>query len=75
MIGSMVLYVFVLRSAIPVQDLLVCQEAAEPVLKAIDQLLLSVKTIEGAVDKLELDSREMMLAMGLDKQPKPRLTF
>lgn len=57
------------------QGLLVCQEAAEPVFKAIDQLLLNVETIERAVDQLELDSRAMMLAMGLDKQPKPRLSF
>lgn len=57
------------------QGLLVCQEAAEPVFNAIDQLLQNVETIERAVDKLELDSREMMLAMGLDKQPQPRLSF
>ena len=57
------------------QGLLVCQEAAEPVFAAIDQLEHNVGTIEKAIDDLELESRQMMLHLGLDRQPKPRLSF
>ena len=42
---------------------------------AIDQLEHNVGMIEQAVDELELESRQMMLHLGLDKKPKPRLSF
>ena len=55
------------------QGLLVCQEAAQPVFTAIEQLEDNVAMIEEAINKLEMESRQMMLHLGLDKQPQPRL--
>lgn len=48
-----------------VQGLLVCQEAAEPVLEAIAKLEQHMGTIEAAVTQLEHDSKQVMQQLGL----------
>ena len=42
------------------QDLLVCQEAAQPVLEAIAKLEKNVDVIEDAIAGLESDSKQLM---------------
>lgn len=49
------------------EDLLVCQEAAEPVLEAIAKLEQNMTTIESAVSQLELESKQVMQQLGLAK--------
>lgn len=50
-----------------VQDLLVCQEAAEPVLEAIAKLEQNMSTIESAVSQLEHESKQVMQQLGMAK--------
>ena len=50
-----------------VQDLLVCQEAAEPVLEAIAKLEQNMTAIESAVSQLEHESKQVMQQLGLVK--------
>lgn len=50
-----------------VQDLLVCQEAAEPVLEAIAKLEQNMTAIESAVLHLERESKQIMQQLGLAK--------
>ena len=45
---------------VSMQDLLVCQEAAQPVLEAIAKLEKNVEVIEDAIAGLELDSKQLM---------------
>ena len=52
------------------QELLVCQEAAQPVLDAISKLEQSMGIIEEAVTQLELDSARAMLQLGLTTETK-----
>ena len=49
------------------QDLLVCQEAAERVLEAIAKLEQSMTAIESAVLHLEHESKQVMQQLGLAK--------
>lgn len=49
------------------EDLLVCQEAAEPVLEAIAKLEQNMTTIESAVSQLELESKQVMQQLWLAK--------
>ena len=48
-----------------VQDLLVCQEAAEPVLEAIAKLEQNMAAVESAVSQLEHESKQVMQQLGL----------
>lgn len=48
-----------------VQELHVCQEAAQPVLEAISMLERNMDHIESAVSRLELDSKHLMQQLGL----------
>ena len=48
------------RSMCGMQDLLVCQEAAQPVLEAIAKLEKNVDIIEDAIAVLESDSKQLM---------------
>lgn len=54
-----------LLTAMMLQGLLVCQEAAEPVLEAIAKLEQHMSTIEAAVTQLEHDSKQVMQQLGL----------
>ena len=47
------------------QGLLVCQEAAQPVFEALAKLELNVDVIEGAIAKLELQSKQLMQQLNL----------
>ncbi|KAL0035395.1 hypothetical protein WJX77_004578 [Trebouxia sp. C0004] len=49
------------------EDLLVCQEAAEPVLEAIAKLEQNLAVIESAVSQLEHESKQVMQQLGLAK--------
>ncbi|KAL0020383.1 hypothetical protein WJX79_002660 [Trebouxia sp. C0005] len=49
------------------EDLLVCQEAAEPVLEAIAKLEQNMTAIESAVLHLERESKQIMQQLGLAK--------
>ncbi len=51
-----------------VQDLLVCQEAAEPVLEAIAKLDHNMTAIENVVSQLEHESKQVMQQLGLVKE-------
>ncbi len=49
------------------QDLLVCQEAAEPVIEAIAKLEQNMTAIENAVSQMEHESKQLMQQLGLAK--------
>lgn len=47
------------------QELLVCQEAAQPVVEAISKLESSMDNIESAVSRLDLESKQLIEHFGL----------
>lgn len=47
------------------QELLVCQEAAQPVIEAISKLESSMDKIESAVSRLDLESKQLIEHFGL----------
>ncbi len=47
------------------QGLLVCQEAAQPVLEAIARLEQNMDAIEAAIADMDLDSKQLLQQMGL----------
>lgn len=47
------------------QELLVCQEAAQPVIDAISKLESSMDSIESAVSRLDLESKQLIEHFGL----------
>lgn len=52
------------------QELLVCQEAAEPVLEAIAKLEQNMTVIESTVTQLEHSSKHVMQRLGIAKEPR-----
>ena len=51
------------------QELHVCQEAAQPVLEAINKLEGNMDLIEAAVSRLEVDSKHLLQQLGLTEGP------
>ena len=47
------------------QELQVCQEAAQPVLQAIDKLEQNIDVIEKAVSRLDAESKQLLQHLGL----------
>lgn len=50
------------------QELQVCQEAAQPVLQAIDKLEQNLNIIEMAVSRLDEESKKLLQHLALSKQ-------